>query len=218
MHVQLRPLQVQDISQVSAIEQEAFSPLWVATPFKRQLNNRFAKYLVAFCRQCIHEPSQATEKQLPLKPINISFMGRMILSIKNFTKRQSSSPQDAFIAGYVSIWFQGDEAHITEIAVRESQRNLGIGELLLIGAVRAAVGRGSTVITLEVRVSNLVAQSLYEKYGFRSAGLRKAYYADNREDALIMTTDPVHSQTYQRMFQHLKETYRSRRREIFIDC
>lgn len=119
-----------------------------------------------------------------------------------------------FIAGYVSVWYQGEEAHITEIAVRESLRGNGIGELLLIGSLRAAVEYGSKVMTLEVRVSNFIAQRLYEKYDFKSVGTRKAYYSDNREDAVIMTTSPIGTEDYQRMFQELQETYRKRRGEI----
>jgi ribosomal-protein-alanine N-acetyltransferase len=115
------------------------------------------------------------------------------------------------------VWFQGDEAHITEIAVRERLRGNGIGELLLIGSVRAAIQYGSNVVTLEVRVSNLIAQRLYEKYGFKQVGIRKAYYSDNREDAAIMTTDPIHGVEYQSLFGRLQEAYQTRWRPISID-
>ena len=218
MDVSFRLLRAEDISQVVVIEREAFSPLWVATPFKRELNNRYARYLVACCPRDPESPTPPSPQQRPQEPTASSFWGRVIAGIQGLANReQPPPPQNSFIAGYVSIWFQGDEAHITEIAVRERLRNLGIGELLLIASVQAAVERGSSVMTLEVRASNFVAQRLYEKYGFRSAGLRRAYYSDNREDAVIMTTDPVHSQEYQRMFQQLQEEYRSRRREICID-
>ena len=120
------------------------------------------------------------------------------------------------VAGYVRVWYQGEEAHITEIAVREQLRGRGIGELLLIGSLRAAVEYGSKVMTLEARVSNFVAQRLYEKYGFKSVGLRKAYYSDNREDAVIMTTNPIASEDYQKMFGALQDSYRTRWGEISI--
>ena len=119
-------------------------------------------------------------------------------------------PEDFAIAGYVSVWYQGDEAHITEIAVRESLRGNGIGELLLIGSLRAAVEYGSHVMTLEARVSNFIAQRLYEKYNFKSVGIRKGYYSDNREDAVIMTTTPIGTEEYGRMFRELQETWESR--------
>ena len=114
------------------------------------------------------------------------------------------------IAGYVSVWYQGDEAHITEIAVREPLRGNGIGELLLIGSLRAAREYGSHVMTLEARVSNFIAQRLYEKYGFKSVGIRKGYYSDNREDAVIMTTTPIGTEEYGRMFRELQDTWESR--------
>ena len=115
---------------------------------------------------------------------------------------------------FLNRGFQG--IHITEIAVREELRGKGIGELLLIGSLRAAVQYGSKVMTLEVRVSNFIAQRLYEKYGFKSVGVRKGYYSDNREDALVMTTSPIHSDEYQTMFRDLQEAYRTRWREISI--
>ena len=114
------------------------------------------------------------------------------------------------VAGYVSVWYQGDEAHITEIAVRGTLRGNGIGELLLIGSLREAVAYGSLVMTLEARVSNFIAQRLYEKYSFKSVGIRKGYYSDNREDAVIMTTTPIGSEEYGRMFQDLQEAWESR--------
>ena len=102
----------------------------------------------------------------------------------------------SLIAGYVSVWYQQEEAHITEIAVREKFRGRGIGELLLIGSLMAAVEYGSKAMTLEARVSNFIAQRLYEKYLFKAVGTRKAYYSDNREDAVIMTVDCIDSEDY----------------------
>ncbi|HAJ01547.1 MAG TPA: ribosomal-protein-alanine N-acetyltransferase, partial [Dehalococcoidia bacterium] len=116
-----------------------------------------------------------------------------------------------------SVWYQGEEAHITEIAVRETRRGNGIGELLLIGSLREAVKYGSKVMTLEARVSNFIAQRLYEKYGFKNVGTRKAYYSDNREDAVIMTTNPISSEEYQAMFRELQESFLTRWGEINFD-
>ena len=116
----------------------------------------------------------------------------------------------------MSVWYQGEEAHITEIAVREEHRGQGIGELLLIGSLRDAVQYGSKVMTLEVRVSNFIAQRLYEKYVFKNVGTRKGYYSDNREDAVIMTTNPIQSEEYQTKFRDLQEAYSSKWREISI--
>ena len=89
--------------------------------------------------------------------------------------------------------------------------------MVIIGSVRAAIEYGSTVLTLEARASNFVAQRLYEKYGFKTTGIRKGYYADNREDAVIMTTSPIHSEPFQQLFKDLQCKYPERWGEITID-
>ena len=209
MNVLLRRLQTGDIDQVIEIEREAFSPLWVTTPFKRELNNRYACYLVA-CEAPEEEKPPAADLEE-----SRSLWSRVVTSAQRLvpgSHGDSASPTP--IAGYVSVWYQGEEAHITEIAVREGLRGNGIGELLLIGSLREAVEYGSEVMTLEVRVSNFIAQRLYEKYGFKNVGARKAYYSDNREDAVIMTTSPIKSEEYQSMFRDLQETYLTKWGEI----
>ncbi len=215
--VALRRLRAEDISQVVEIEREAFTPGWVGTPFKRELNNRYARYLVAHIPQhgeTVAEPDPVGQVQ----PVDTSLWGRMVRNVQTVVRREQEPPKpESSLAGYVGIWFQGNQAHITEIAVREELRGQGIGELLVIGSVQAGLEYGSSVVTLEVRVSNFIAQRLYEKYGFKAAGTRKAYYSDNREDALIMTTSPIHGEEYKRLFQELQEEYPSRWREIRIE-
>jgi ribosomal-protein-alanine N-acetyltransferase len=90
------------------------------------------------------------------------------------------------ILGYGGMWIIVDEAHVTNIAVDERYRGRGLGERLLREMMRTAVWLGARRMTLEVRVSNDTAQSLYRKLGFEPSGLRPGYYSDNREDALIM--------------------------------
>jgi ribosomal-protein-alanine N-acetyltransferase len=107
-----------------------------------------------------------------------------------------------------------DQAHITGIAVRGTHRGHGIGELMLISSIKEAIRRCSSVVTLEVRVSNNVAQSLYSKYGFKEMGLRKRYYVDNHEDAYIMTTDSITSAEYISMMDSLVDQYISRYPEV----
>ena len=215
MDVSLRRLRAEDIDQVIEIEREAFSPLWVSTPFKRELNNRYASYLVAYRGSEVRETAVPPNDDLPK---NRSLWGRFALLTQAVLGRRSVPPEpDSNVTGYVSVWYQGEEAHITEIAVREPLRGNGIGELLLIGSLRSAMEYGSQVMTLEVRVSNFIAQRLYEKYDFKLVGTRKAYYSDNREDAAIMTTSPILTDEYEQMFQDRQEAYRSRWGEIHID-
>ncbi|WP_342424311.1 ribosomal protein S18-alanine N-acetyltransferase [Paenibacillus sp. FSL E2-0178] len=93
------------------------------------------------------------------------------------------------IIGYAGMWAIVDEAHVTNIALLEAYRGRKWGDRLLDELMKTAAYLGMKSITLEVRVSNEVAQNLYRKKGFRPAGTRKGYYSDNREDALIMWAD-----------------------------
>ena len=216
MDVSLRRLKANDISQVVEIEREAFSPLWTSTPFKRELNNRYASYLVACCEPTQNEDSPGHTDPGPESAHSWRRLVKRLQRAVGIVEHQANS--DPLVAGYVSVWYQGEEAHITEIAVRERLRGRGIGELLLIGSLRAAVEYGSKVMTLEVRVSNFIAQRLYEKYDFKSVGIRKAYYSDNREDAVIMTTTPIDDEDYGLKFKGLQNAYRTRWGEICIDA
>lgn len=95
------------------------------------------------------------------------------------------------IVAYGGIWLMVDEAHITTFAVHPRYRRRRIGERLLLALLDLAREVGAREATLEVRLSNLPARRLYEKYGFRPVGIRPRYYTDNNEDALIMTTEPL---------------------------
>ncbi len=90
------------------------------------------------------------------------------------------------IVGYCGMWLIVDEAHITNIAVLPEFRGQKLGEGILRMIMEVAKKRGAKSMTLEVRVSNTVAQSLYRKLGFMNGGIRKNYYTDNYEDALVM--------------------------------
>ena len=93
------------------------------------------------------------------------------------------------VVGYAGLWLMVDEAHVTTFAVLPEHRRRRIGERMLHRLFQIAEEMGAEWLTLEVRASNLPAQRLYEKYGFHRAGVRRRYYSDNNEDALIMWTD-----------------------------
>ena len=97
------------------------------------------------------------------------------------------------VVGYGGIWLMVDEAHITTFAIAPGWRRRRLGERLLSALLDLATERRASEATLEVRLSNLAARRLYEKYGFRPVGLRPRYYSDNNEDALIMTTERLAS-------------------------
>ncbi len=215
MDVALRRMRPEDISQVIDIEQEAFSPGWVGTQFKRELNSRFCRFLVAYLTEDADYLANSGERHIS-EPADLSMWGRMVRGVRSVLGGARESGNDA-VVGYVGIWFQGDQAHITEVAVRSALRGQGIGELLIIGTVRAAYEQGMEEVTLEARVSNFVAQRLYDKYGFKEMGIRKNYYADNREDAVIMTTDRIHTGGYREKFNDLQERFIQRYGEVQIE-
>jgi ribosomal-protein-alanine N-acetyltransferase len=95
------------------------------------------------------------------------------------------------VIAYGGIWLMVDEAHITTFAVHPAWRRRSIGAVLLLALLDVAVDRQAREATLEVRLSNLAARKLYEKFGFRPVGVRPRYYSDDGEDALIMTTEPL---------------------------
>jgi len=90
------------------------------------------------------------------------------------------------VVGYAGMWLILDEAHITNVAVHPNYRKAGIGRALMMQMIGRAVVTGSNRMTLEVRPSNNAARHLYNKLGFKEGGVRKGYYIDTNEDAIIM--------------------------------
>ena len=110
--------------------------------------------------------------------------------------------------GYAGSWQILEETHITNVAVHPDFRRHHIGEALLSNLIKDCMANGVKYITLEVRVSNIPAINLYEKYGFKSLGTRKGYYQNNNEDALIMWTENIFYDKFKVVFEknaeHLK--------------
>ncbi|MCC0763526.1 ribosomal protein S18-alanine N-acetyltransferase [Clostridioides sp. ES-S-0006-03] len=93
---------------------------------------------------------------------------------------------DGKVVGYVGIWLILDEGHINNVAVHSDYRGKKIGDKLIKRLVDLCKDNNIASMTLEVRASNKIAQNLYRKYGFKIGGIRKEYYNDNKEDAIIM--------------------------------
>ena len=91
------------------------------------------------------------------------------------------------LVGFAGFWLIADEIHISTIATHPQWRGRGLGELLLLNLLFQAYTLPATMVTLEVRRSNEVAQALYRKYKFEEVGTRPRYYRDTGEDALLMT-------------------------------
>jgi ribosomal-protein-alanine N-acetyltransferase len=111
---------------------------------------------------------------------------------------------DGRVVGYGGMWLMVDEAHITTFAVDPAWRRQGIGERLLMTMLDIAIARGAREATLEVRLSNMAARRLYEKYGLRPVGVRPRYYSDDQEDALVMTSEPFAESTMQDRLARLR--------------
>jgi ribosomal-protein-alanine N-acetyltransferase len=97
------------------------------------------------------------------------------------------------VVGYAGMMYTGNEAHVTNIAVDPTYHGRKIGTRLLLTIITEAIARGAEVISLEVRVSNFVAQNMYVKFGFSVAGTRKGYYIETNEDAYVMIVEDARS-------------------------
>ncbi len=109
------------------------------------------------------------------------------------------------LVGYAGIWLVVDEAHITTVAVHPDYRRQRIGEQLLHHLLVVAISKGARWATLEVRESNQGAQDLYKKYGFSSVGVRKNYYTEENENAVIMWAGNLREESFKQKLASLKE-------------
>ncbi len=106
--------------------------------------------------------------------------------LKNNVARYLVAKIDNEIIGYLGVWFILDEGHITNVAVKKEYRNMKIGTQLVEKLILMANENKIMSLTLEVRESNMNAQKLYKSNGFMLSGIRKEYYSDNKENAIIM--------------------------------
>jgi ribosomal-protein-alanine N-acetyltransferase len=193
----------EDLSQVNEIDREAFPTQWPPPDYRRELQNPLSR-LIVVCDDS--QQVEAPEKGIPRENEAGLFAGiKRWWRNQFFGKKPPESSQ--FVTGFASIWVMADEAHITNIAVRREHQRQGIGELLLISIINLAAELKANIVTLEVRVSNLPAQHLYQKYGFVEVGLRHGYYTDNREDALLMSTGDIASAPFQAQLQKLQRAH-----------
>ncbi|MGH2547066.1 MAG: ribosomal protein S18-alanine N-acetyltransferase [Actinomycetota bacterium] len=107
------------------------------------------------------------------------------------------------VVGYAGLISYGDEAHVTTIAVDPEFQRLKIGTRLLYELVREALELGAGAVSLEVRVTNWGAQRLYGRFGFRPVGVRRNYYQETNEDALVMWTDNIRTREYHELLERV---------------
>lgn len=131
-----------------------------------------------------------------------SFVAEINNQISNYS---CATNKENRIVGYLGLWKIIDEAHITNLAVHPDFRRKGVAKLLLFDALEQCYKEKIKYLTLEVRVSNEGAINLYESFGFKSLGVRKKYYQNNNEDALIMWSENIFSENYKKRFNKIKE-------------
>jgi ribosomal-protein-alanine N-acetyltransferase len=123
---------------------------------------------------------------------------------------------EAEVVGYAGMMFTGLEAHITNIAVDPTLHGRKIGSRLLLTLITEAIARGAESVSLEVRVSNLAAQAMYERFGFVVVGTRKGYYIETKEDAFVMVAEGTGSTDYRLRLARIRNEI-DELREGFVD-
>jgi [ribosomal protein S18]-alanine N-acetyltransferase len=146
---------------------------------------------------------QRIETQVYPRPWSLSlFMSELALRASRayFVARVGG-----MVVGYAGLMFAGEDAHVTTIAVDPVWQRHKIATRLMLNLAREATRRGSKNLTLEVRVSNTGAQDLYRRFGFEEAGIRKNYYVETNEDALVMWANGIQSPEYQQRLTDIAE-------------
>lgn len=190
----LRPMHIEDIPQVLAIDRTSFPISWSAKTYEFEISNHDTSHLAV-----LELPDNSPPAPRGIRAVLQRLLGEHLTGI---------------VVGYGGCWIIAGEAHISTIAVHPNFRGRGLGELLLIGMLQRALAWKSDYSVLEVRESNLTAQALYEKYEYTVVGRRKGYYRDNGEDALLMEIRPL-DEAYQ---AHLNaRTEELKQRIAFID-
>jgi len=196
----IRFMRQEDVALVNEIDRETFPTHFPPLDYKRELQAQYTHHIVV-CET-------AKEGQTPeIKTPPERGFAKLTSRIRQFFGEKPSPVSSQKILGFASLRVIADEAHLTNIAVRQAYRGQGLGELLLISVIELASTLKADFIALEVRASNLPAQNLYKKYGFAEVGLRHGYYTDNREDAVVMSTESLSSPTFQKRLWRLKQAH-----------
>ncbi len=197
-----------DIEPVLAVDGVCFTIPCSASTYRRELRDTtMYRYVVARASQSYPPPREDDPMRKKHRP------SRRLQSLFNRFFQAPPSDGSGLVVGYGGLSVVLDEGHIMSVAVEPRYRRQGVGELLLNGLIDLAFDLYVSVLTLEVRCSNVAAQALYQKYGFLVVGERPRYYTDNSEDALIMTTPSIHTVEYQTHLKQLRWNLFTRLRE-----
>ena len=208
MRYRVEPMRVEHIPVVHQIEERCFTQPWPLNAYRREIQgNKMAHYFVV--RRLDDGADPEPVEVAVAAPADGGLLGKLARLFRGAEEPVTTTTvleaELRSIVGYAGLWLMTDEAHITTIAVSPDYQGYGIGELLLLGLIDRAQQIGARWLTLEVRVTNKVAQRLYEKYTFKEMGVRRRYYSDNNEDALVMWTDAIESDSFQAAVQRNRE-------------
>ncbi len=197
MRYRVDEMTMADLPRVVEIERLAYSTPWPPSAYRRELlENRMAHYIVVRDTWLSPPEPSALSREEQRKPFPLSLLPVRVPPV--------ISPEIANIVAFSGLWHMVNEAHITTIATHPDYRGRGVGELMLSSLIGIAYTVHARYVTLEVRVSNAIAQNLYRKYGFSQAGVRRRYYSDDHEDAYVMSTDNITSEEYRERFAELR--------------
>ncbi|MCP3935253.1 MAG: ribosomal protein S18-alanine N-acetyltransferase [Actinomycetia bacterium] len=111
------------------------------------------------------------------------------------------------VVGYGGLMVVGSDGHVTSVATDPDHRSIGVGSRALLALVRGALDSACEALTLEVRVSNIDAQRMYGRFGFERAGVRKGYYTDNREDAVVMWANDIGGSAFRSRMRDIEASF-----------
>jgi ribosomal-protein-alanine N-acetyltransferase len=209
----IEPMMQDDVAEVSRVERRCFSNPWPSSAYRRELRSPDQNYYVVLrAFPGIEQDSsdrRSSNGSQPGRVVDGPWV-RQRLPLLPFGRKAAPEPDGPRLAGFAGMWIMYDEAHITTIGVDPDFRGQGLGELMLVAMIDESLRRGATWITLEVRVSNDVAQRLYRKYGFIVQGTRRRYYSDNGEDAYIMWSRSLKDFEYVEELSKLKQAILAR--------
>jgi [ribosomal protein S18]-alanine N-acetyltransferase len=197
MRYRVDEMTMADLPRIVEIERLAYTTPWPPSAYRRELQeNRMAHYIVV--RDTMLKPPD------PAAPLRDDQRKPFPLSLLPVRIPPVISAEAANIVAFSGLWHMVNEAHITTIAAHPDYRGRGVGELMLSSMIERAYAVHARYVTLEVRVSNYVAQNLYRKYGFSQTGVRRRYYSDNHEDAFVMSTENITGDGYRERFAELQ--------------
>ncbi|HRE03063.1 MAG TPA: ribosomal protein S18-alanine N-acetyltransferase [Ilumatobacteraceae bacterium] len=145
---------------------------------------------------------QVIERQVYPQPWSVNVFANEIEMSRQGQRYYICAHRDSMLVGYAGMMVVLDEAHITNVAVDPQRQRQGIGQRLLAELAWEARRRGCNALTLEVRLSNVAAQAMYQRFGFEPAGIRAKYY-ENVEDAIVMWCNGIDTPDYARRLRQI---------------